>query len=136
MKSIIALLLLLVLGHNLANSAPITWTNTSGGNWNDATNWSPNHVPGSSDDAIITASGTYTVTLDISPTVNSLMLGGNSGQQTLNTSNNNLTLNNASAVNVNGILALTGGSFSDPGLLTVNGQFNWTGGSIAGELSV
>jgi hypothetical protein len=29
---------------NLAHSANITWTNTSGGNWSDAANWSPNQV--------------------------------------------------------------------------------------------
>ena len=27
----------------------ITWTNTAGGNWSAAANWSPNQVPGSSD---------------------------------------------------------------------------------------
>jgi len=27
-------------------AATIAWTNTAGGNWNDATNWNPNQVPG------------------------------------------------------------------------------------------
>jgi hypothetical protein len=54
-----------------ADAAPITWTNANGGNWSAAVNWSPNQVPGNSDDAIITNAGTYTVKLDISPTVNS-----------------------------------------------------------------
>src|ERR1039457_6170649 len=131
MKPKIALLLLLVIGNNVADSAIITWTNTSGGNWSFAANWSPNQAPGSSDNAVITASGTYAVTLDTSPTINSLTLGGVSGQQTLTTGNNNLTLNNASVVNTNGVLALSGGSLSGAGPLTVNGQFNWTSGSIS-----
>jgi len=61
-------------------------------NWNDATSWSPNQVPGASDEADITTGGTYSVTLNSSLTVGILMLGGSSGQQTLITGNNTLTL--------------------------------------------
>src|SRR5271154_356196 len=118
MKTTFAFLLFLAIGGTVADAATITWTNTAGGNWSVAANWSPNQVPGSSDDAVITASGTYNVTLDTSPTVNSLALGGSSGQQTLTTGNNNLTLNNSSFVNANGNLALTGGYLYGVGLLT------------------
>ena len=79
-------LVVLLAGMHLSGSvqaAQIVWTNTAGGYWNVATNWSPNQVPSSADDAVITASGTYTVTLNTSSTVNSLALGGTSGQQTL-----------------------------------------------------
>ena len=124
MKPKIALLLLLVIGNNVADSATITWTNTSGGNWSFAANWSPNQAPGSSDNALIITNGSYTVTLDTSPTVGSLTLGGASGTQTLTNAGNTLTLNNASVVNTNGVLALGGGSLSGGGLLTVNGKFN------------
>ena len=64
MKPVFATLLLLMLGNIAANSATIAWTNTSGGNWSVATNWSPNQVPGASDTAVITASGIYTVTFN------------------------------------------------------------------------
>jgi sugar lactone lactonase YvrE len=104
----------------------ISWTNTAGGNWNVATNWSPNQVPGSADNAVITANGSYTVTLDISPTVGSLTLGGTSGTQTVATTGNTLTLNNTSVVNSNGVLSLNGGTFSGVGPLAINGQLNWT----------
>jgi hypothetical protein len=67
---------------NGADAGTITWTNTSGGFWNNAANWSPNQVPGSADDAVIASNGTYTVTLNASATINSLALGGPSGQQT------------------------------------------------------
>ena len=43
--------------------ATIKWI-SGNGSWTTASNWSPGTVPGSSDDAVIDASGTYTVTLD------------------------------------------------------------------------
>jgi hypothetical protein len=131
MRPIIAVLLLAAVGNIVADAATINWTNTAGGNWSVAANWSPNQVPGSSDNAVITANGSYTVTLNTSATVGSLTLGGASGAQTLTNAVNTLTLNNASVVNANGVLALGGGTLSGVGRLTVNGQFNWTGGSIA-----
>jgi len=45
--------LLLALGASLAPAATVTWTNTGGGNWNTAANWSPNKVSGPSDDVVI-----------------------------------------------------------------------------------
>jgi hypothetical protein len=64
------------------------WTNTSGGSWGTAANWSKDAVPGNTDEVCITAAGTYTVTLEpytgaSGATVKSLTLGGASGHQTL-----------------------------------------------------
>ncbi len=69
------------------------WTNTSGGSWGTASNWSKDAVPGNTDEVCITAAGTYTVTLEPyagelghpanGDTVKSLTLGGSSGHQTL-----------------------------------------------------
>ncbi len=111
-------------------AAQIVWTNTAGGYWNVAANWNPNQVPTSADDAVIAASGTYTVTLNVSTNINSLVLGGASGQQTL--ANNNgykLTLNQASVINTNGVFTLNG-IVAGTGLLTVQGQFLWNGGYL------
>ena len=36
-----------------AHAASLVWTNTAGGNWNTAANWSPNQVPGATDSATI-----------------------------------------------------------------------------------
>jgi len=113
-----------------ASASTINWTNNAGGNWSVAANWSPNQVPGGSDAAMITNAGTYTVTLDTSPTVGSLALGGSSGQQTLATAGYTLILNTASAVNGSGVLALDGGTLDGGGGLTVNSLLNWTGGQI------
>jgi hypothetical protein len=113
-----------------AEAGTITWTNVNGGNWSAATNWSPRQVPASADDAIITNAGSYSVTLDTSPTVNSLTLGGGGGQQTLSTAGYTLTLNSASVVTNNGVLALSGGELAGGGLLTVSGEVYWTSGVI------
>jgi len=105
-----------------------TWTNLNGGNWSGATNWSPNIVPGAGDNVFIIDSGTYTVTLDVSATVNSLTLGGPSGQQSLATAGQNLNVAQSSAVNTNGNFLLNGGGFF--GNLVVYGQFHWTSGQL------
>ena len=61
--------------HLSASAADVVWTNTSGGTWATASNWSPNQVPGSADTAWITNNGTYTVTVNASATVNALKPG-------------------------------------------------------------
>ena len=120
------MLALLAIGTSTGHSATSAWTNTSGGNWSVAANWNPNQTPGAGDTAVITNNGTYTVTLDVSATIDSLTLGGDSGQQTLANSSSTLTLNDASVVNINGLLALSGDTLGGSGPLTVGGSLNWT----------
>ena len=112
-----------------AGAATIAWTNTSGGSWNVAANWRPNSIPGAADDVFITSNGTYTVTMDVSPTISSLTLGGANGQQTLTNISQTLALAHASVVNSNGVLGLNGGSVNGAGTLTINGLLQWNGGS-------
>jgi hypothetical protein len=84
-----------------------SWTNTSGGNFGTGTNWSTGSVPSSSDDACITATGTYTVTDSATYSVNSLTLGGSNGTQTLVLgSGDTLGLLTDSTINTNGVLTL------------------------------
>ncbi|QHP67434.1 hypothetical protein EI171_08330 [Bradyrhizobium sp. LCT2] len=52
----------------------IHWKSGVGGNFDDASNWSTATVPSSSDDALIDASGTYTVESSLSRTVHSLTM--------------------------------------------------------------
>ena len=73
----------LVAGTIRMNASEILWTNTAGGNWSVAANWSPNQLPGASDTAVITNAGTYSVTNNGSRTISGLVLGGPSGTQTL-----------------------------------------------------
>ncbi len=43
--------------------ANISWINTAGGSWTTASNWDTNTVPGSGDNAFISAGGSYSVNL-------------------------------------------------------------------------
>jgi hypothetical protein len=119
-----------------ARAASITWTNTVGGAWSVAANWSPHVVPGTFDDALITTPGTYTVTMDVSPTISSLTLGAASGQQTLTNNSLGLTVNNASVVNANGVLGINSGTVNGLTTLSVNGQLQWNGGSSGAGLAL
>ena len=123
--------LVLALGTNTVRAATIVWTNAAGGNWNAAINWSPNQVPAAADNAVITNSGTYTVTLNASVSVASLTLGGASGTQSFVQNANTLTLNGASTVGANGAFNLGGGTLGGTGSFTVNGPFAWSGGVLA-----
>ena len=44
--------------------ANLTWTTATSGNWDDTTKWLPSGLPDTGDDAFITTSGSYTVTVD------------------------------------------------------------------------
>jgi fibronectin-binding autotransporter adhesin len=99
-----------------AQSCQDSWTNTAGGSWFEGANWSNKAPPSSTEEACITASGTYTVTLTSggSVTVKSLTLGGESGTQSLvlgNATNQTLTFDAtaALAVGAHGALTLTDG---------------------------
>jgi hypothetical protein len=131
LASLVSSVLVLVTAEMVScQAATIAWTNTAGGNWSVAANWDLNQVPGPSDDAVITASGTYTVTLDISPVVASVALGGSIGQQSLATGGSTLTLSNASLVDTKGILQLGGGVLNCGGPLAIVGELDWTGGRL------
>jgi hypothetical protein len=74
----------LALAATTARPATVDWTNTLGGDWSQAQNWTPNIVPGAADSADITQPGTYTVTIATGPvSVVNLSLGWPSGTQTL-----------------------------------------------------
>ena len=137
-RGLLLVFLLLALGASLAQAATVTWTNTGGGNWNTAANWSPNKVPAAADTALITQPGTYTVKLDTSATIASLTLGDGSGQQRFTNSANTLTVSGSATIAANGVLDWAGGSLSGAGQLQVNsgGVFNWFGGDMTKALTV
>ncbi len=63
----------------------VTWNNPSGGSWSTATNWTPNVVPGATDDVCISLDAAYTVTANGTVSVNTLRVGdsANASVQTL-----------------------------------------------------
>jgi hypothetical protein len=78
------------------------WTNLVGGDWNVATNWSPNLIPASNDNAFIVTS--VIVTVNTATDCGGLMFGSSSAEPTLTGS---------------ATLTLHGGSF-------------WTNGTVSG----
>src|ERR1022692_202323 len=119
-----------------ARAGSVTWSNTTGGAWSVAQNWSSHAVPTSGDDVLITSAGTYTVTMDVSPTISSLTLGGASGVQTLTNSSKTLTVTHASGVNANGVFGMNAGMVTGTGSLTVAGVVQWNGGASGGGFPV
>jgi fibronectin-binding autotransporter adhesin len=99
-----------------------TWLSTSGGDFATAADWSTGTVPGASDNALFTKTGSYTVTSEANETVNSVQM-------------------------VQGVtLAINGGTFqmtagsgtgTDNGLISVNGGNTLVvGGTLAGTGTV
>jgi hypothetical protein len=94
-------------------AADIVWTNLAGGNWSVAANWNPNQVPGAGDTAYLTNSGTYAVTNNGTRTIGGLVVGGDSGTQTLaQVGSYTLTLNGAGRLGANGRFLLNLGTFT------------------------
>lgn len=98
----------------------ITWTNNASGDWNDASNWSPNLVPGTNDTVFINK--TVTVTLNTPVNCYNLTLG-TSGSPTL-TGTGDLTLF---------VLNFNAGTLTGSQAVTVLHQMDWTGGTMSGN---
>ena len=83
--------------------ATIKWI-TGNGSWTTASKWNTGTVPGSSDDAVIDASGSYTVTLGVPITVNSIAISDSSATLAVNDSGQTETilgsLTNSSSLNI------------------------------------
>src|SRR5262245_39704055 len=131
-RTLVLMLFMLATLHRTAWGDDIAWKNPVSGNWGTPSNWNPAQVPDAADNAIITVSGTYTVTLDVTATVTAVTLGGASGTQTLAIGANALTLTGPSTVDTQGVLNMSGGVLSGGDDLTVNGAFNWSGGTQSG----
>jgi hypothetical protein len=118
-----------------ANAADLVWIGGTG-NWNAAGNWSPAQVPTAADNAWITNSGTYTVTVPAGTTATngSLTVGGASGTQTLAIDRATLTVGGPSVVSANGHLdfLVSQSVLTGAGNLTVNGTLNWANGAMSG----
>jgi len=96
-----------------ADAATLLWTNTAGGSWTTAANWSPNQVPTGLDDAFITNSGAYAVAVTTAD-ANSVTLGGGLGTQTLNLTSGTLAATDLLHVLSNGVLNWSGGTLQSP----------------------
>src|ERR1019366_2726860 len=110
----VAVGLLALAGGARAAGCTDNWTNTAGGAWSTATDWSKGTVPGVTDVACITLAGTYTVTMSGTASIASLTLGAASGTQTLEIEGSGadsiLHLAADSTINQTGELVLDNGS--------------------------
>ena len=75
------------------NSATVLWVNPNGGNWGEGSNWSTGTSPAPGDDVQINLSGNYTVNMDCSTGVKSLIIGAGTLSQGGSLNGNTLTLN-------------------------------------------
>jgi hypothetical protein len=107
-KTLSCRLWLILFSFSHSNAADFVWIGGTGA-WNLAGNWSPAAVPGSADNAFITNSGNYTVTVPSGSTasVGSLTIGASTGAQTVFLDRATLTINSSSSVKANGTLTLS-----------------------------
>src|SRR5262245_9173677 len=95
----------LVLSAAGAHATSFSW-NVGSGEWFTATNWTPNGVPGSGDDATIANGGTCTLNSNTSITNLTLSSGALTGSGTLD---------------VSGTTAWSGGNMTGTGTTNANG---------------
>ena len=113
----------------LANPQTVSWATGVSGSFTGAANWNTDTVPGSTDHALITVSGTYTVTCSTSETINSLATG--SGATLAVTGGTfSITGGTGSGANAGTIVVDAGATLVLGGGVTNNGAIQTTGGII------
>jgi Ca2+-binding RTX toxin-like protein len=108
----------------------VSWL-AGGGTWNTPSKWSTNSIPSSSDDAVITAAGSYTVTISAPITaVSSLAIGNTNAALSIDHITTGLTsgnLDNAGFLNVDtgtpGSTLTVGGVLINRGTVNIGNQF-------------
>ena len=116
-----------------------SWTNSAGGLWTTAANWSLGRVPLAADSVVIDLAGTYTVTLDSTVTAAYVTVGCNTGTQTLSMASRTLTVSGMLTVNPRGVLSVSSSTLNGPVLIqglvlalgssSVNGALTTAAGS-------
>nr|MBN2276555.1 T9SS type A sorting domain-containing protein [candidate division Zixibacteria bacterium] len=123
---------LIIMAAIPGQAATVVWNNLSGGNWNNASNWSTGTVPTSGDIVYITMDGNYIVNLDMNATVHTLYLGGYSGTQTLRCNSWEITVTGTCNVYENGYLDINSSHVHTTGdfYMNIDGQVDLDNGSI------
>jgi alpha-L-arabinofuranosidase len=126
----------------------VTWTNTAGGSWNTASNWSTGFVPGADSDVVINQPGNIQIALAGNASINSLSItgdtltvsGGVLAAATTVTNNGTITLSNGSVGTGVGVNVLNNTSFESPaagGSTTTSptGWANWGNGAVSTQFA-
>ncbi len=107
---------------NAAAQNTTSWTDTTGGSWNDAGKWS-NGVPDTNSDVVINLQGNYSITLQNDVTIKSLTFGNSGwGTQSLNFAGFQLTLNGGNSIISDGATTYLEGNIINKGTLTFTGS--------------
>src|SRR5262245_6418288 len=85
------IMLLSAVLSDTASANNITWKAAVNGSWHTSSNWNPAQVPGPGDVALITLSGTYTVSVNANASVGAIGMTGGTGTRRLNVNNATLT---------------------------------------------
>ncbi len=124
----------IVLASMVASAPPAaaqscdTWLNMSGGAWDTGSNWSDNAPPGSSEDACITAPGSYTVTIgNETISAGALTVGGSGSTPTLSIGNSGSGEPDITFTSVSNSGTIESGF---GGSLTVSGNFTNSSGAM------
>lgn len=123
------------------NAATIVWTNTAGGGWNEAINWSPNQVPGSGDTVMVTNDVDFTLNIDGVANAGNLILGttdlDSTNTQVLQVQvGNTFILNGTLTVSTNGQFNLNTGSVMIGTNAILDGTLNGSGATLSGTLTI
>jgi hypothetical protein len=104
------------------------WVGSTSGDWNTASNWSGNAVPGSEDDVVINPGNSSTV-ITISSGTQTVKSLQSSAVLQINTG---ASLSLAAASTISGTLTLNGGTLLGAGNLTLSGVTNASAGTFGG----
>ncbi len=104
------------------------WDATGSGDWETGSNWSLDHVPTSSEAALIDlAGGPFSITISSGAQAVALL----SSAENIVLSGGSLDIGGESTIN--GDFTLSGGTLQGVGELTVSGTFNWSSGTMSGS---
>ena len=106
------------------------WTGAAGDNrWTNAANWSLAALPDYTQDVVIQDTGGNAVALTAPVEVGSLILGSLQGSATLNITGGALQCDGAVQIQTNSLLNLAGDL--NVWMFQVDGEVNWTGGTLS-----
>ena len=131
-RALLGTALLLLLPVAAARAGDVSWMAAVDGVWSDGSKWTGGSAPGPLDTAIIDADGSYTVTLDASPTIAGIRLGGSSGTQVVAATAHTVTVSDSIHVAANGRLDLSSAAIGGVGLVVNEGQLRLLGAASIG----
>lgn len=117
-----------------ATGAAYVWGSAIGGSWGTQANWSPVGVPQAAGDtaSILATGAAYTVTLNISPTLDAFTM--NSADATLAINGQTMTVSGASTI-TSGTVNMRNTAWVGAGLLTNSGSMTVEGNSTIANLA-